>query len=174
MRHQKAISRALLVAGTIAGAFALTASSTIAAPDQNPPAGFSNNVTFVLPKDIKWMGKEGRLQTAILFGDPKESGPYAVLYKWYPGNFSKPHFHDQTRWGYVISGTWWVSAATTPDESTTYPMHAGTFVTDLANKVHWDGDRASDKEPAVVLVTGMGPVKTVEVDENGAPLPPKR
>jgi quercetin dioxygenase-like cupin family protein len=171
MRHQKTLPLALLAATAIASAMGLAAGTTKAATDETPPASFSNNVTFVLPKDIKWVGKEGRLQTAILFGDPKENGPYGVLYKWYPGNFSKPHFHDQTRWGYVISGTWWVSSANVPDESTTYPMHAGTFVTDLANKVHWDGDRASDKEPAIVLVTGIGPVRTVEVDGKGNALP---
>ena len=147
---------------------------TMAAPDKTPPASFSNNVTFVLPKDIKWTGKEGRLQTAILFGDPDKQGPYGVLYKWYPGNFSKSHFHDQTRWGYVISGSWWVSSANVPDESTTYPMHAGTVVVDLANKVHWDGNRSGEKEPAVVLVTGTGPVKTIGVDENGKPLPARQ
>lgn len=174
MRYRMIMSRTLSIAAIITSAFALTAGTTTAAPDETPPAGFSKNVTFVLPNDIKWTGKEGRLQMAILFGDPKESGPYAVLYKWYPGNFSKPHFHDQTRWGYVISGTWWVSASNVPDESTTYPMHAGTVVTDIADKVHWDGDRASDKDPAVVLVTGIGPVKTVEVDESGKPLPAKR
>lgn len=151
-----------------------TDADSVAAPDDTPPAGFSNDVTFVLPKDIKWMGKEGRLQTAILFGNPNKDGPYGVLYKWYPGNFSKPHFHDQTRWGYVISGTWWVSAANVPDEATTYPMHAGTVVVDLANKVHWDGNRASEKDPAVVLVTGTGPVKTIAVDEDGKPLSPKQ
>lgn len=174
MRYKKTAAQISFAVALIAGASAVTIGTTTAAPDETPPANFSNNVTFVLPKDIKWMGKEGRLQTAILFGDPKESGPYGVLYKWYPGNFSKPHFHDQTRWGYVISGTWWVSSANVPDENTTYPMRAGTVVVDLANKVHWDGDRASDKEPAIVLVTGTGPVKTVQVDENGKPLPPKR
>jgi len=167
MRLQKAI-------GIVTFMVASMASFATAAPDDVPPPGFSNNVTFVLPKDIKWSGKEGHLQTAILFGDPKESGPYGVLYKWYPGNFSKPHFHDQTRWGYVISGTWWVSSSNLPDEKTTYPMRAGTVVVDLANKVHWDGDRSSDKEPALVLVTGMGPVKTVGVDQSGKPVPEKQ
>jgi hypothetical protein len=32
--------------------------------------------------------------------------------------------------------------------------------------------RAGEKEPAIILLTGMGPVKTVQVDENGKPLPP--
>jgi hypothetical protein len=49
-------------------------------------------------------------------------------------------------------------------------MHAGTFVTDVANTVHWDGARAGEKEPAVLLLAGMGPVKTVMVDSTGKPL----
>jgi hypothetical protein len=48
----------------------------------------------------------------------------------------------------------------------------GTFSTDVANTVHWDGARTGEKEPAVILLTGMGPVRTVQVDENGKPLPP--
>jgi hypothetical protein len=40
-----------------------------------------------------------------------------------------------------VSGTWWVSSSNVYDERTTYPFHAGTFSTDVANTVHWDGAR---------------------------------
>ena len=43
-----------------------------------------------------------------------------------------------------------------------------------ANTVRWDGARTEEKEPAIILLTGMGPVKTVQVDENGKPLTPRR
>lgn len=82
-----------------------------------------------------------RQQTAVLYGDQSKEGPYGVLIKWAPGAFSRPHFHDQTRWIYVVSGTWWVSSSNVYDERTTYPFHAGTFSTDVANTVHWDGAR---------------------------------
>ena len=139
--------------------------------DPQGPEPERGNVPFVLPKDIKWTGDPTRSQTAILYGDPSHEGPYGLLIKWYPGNFSRPHFHDQTRHIYVVSGTWWVSSSNVYDERTTYPFHAGTFSTDVANTVHWDGCRTGESEPAVILLTGIGPVKTVSVDENGRPLP---
>jgi len=72
----------------------------------------------------------------------------------------------------VISGTWWVSTSNVYDEKTTYPVHAGTVAIDTANTVHWDGARTGEKEPAVLVLVGMGPVKTVQVDENGKPKAP--
>src|SRR4029434_381964 len=143
--------------------------ATLADPEGKPPD--PGHIPFVLPKDIKWTGDPMRQQTAVLIRAQSREGPYGVLIKWAPGAFSRPHFHDQTRWIYVVSGTWWVSSSNVYDEKTTYPFHAGTFSTDVANTVHWDGARTGEKEPAVILLTGMGPVKTVQVDESGKPMP---
>ena len=44
---------------------------------------------------------------------------------------------------------------------------------DMANTVHWDGARAGEKEPAVIVLSGMGPVKTIQVGADGKPLPPQ-
>ena len=143
----------------------------------NDPAGplpDPTHIPIVLPKDIKWNGREGRQQQAVLFGDSSKPGLYGVAIKWYPGNFSRPHMHDQERYAYVVSGTWWVSTSNVYDEKTTYPVHAGSFVIDKANTVHWDGARVGEKEPAVLVLVGMGPVKTTQVDENGRPKAPTR
>ena len=75
------------------------------------------------------------------------------------GQLSQPHFHDQERYAYVISGTWWVSTSNVYDEKSTYPVRAGTVAIDAANTVHWDGARLGEKEPAVLVLVGMGPVK---------------
>jgi len=136
------------------------------------PAPDPTSVTMTLPKDIKCTGAEGKQQMCYLYGDPAKPGPYMVMYKWYPGNFSKPHFHDKERWAYVVSGTWWVSTSNVYDERTTYPVRAGTVAIDTANTVHWDGARVGEKEPAVLVLSGMGPVKTIQVDETGKPKPP--
>lgn len=143
----------------------------------NDPVGPKPDPTHVptkLPQDIKWTGQVGKQQMAVLFGDPNKPGLYGVIYKWYPGNFSRPHFHDQDRFAYVISGTWWVSTSNVFDEKLTYPIHAGTVSEDVKNTVHWDGCRTGEKEPAVLELVGIGPVKTVQVDENGNPLPPRQ
>jgi len=140
--------------------------------DPEGPLPDPAHIPMVLPKDIKWTGQEGRQQQGLLFGDPNKAGLYGVVIKWYPGNFSQPHFHDQERYAYVISGTWWVSTSNVYDEKNTYPVRAGTVAIDKANTVHWDGARVGEKEPAVLVLVGMGPVKTVQVDETGKPKPP--
>jgi quercetin dioxygenase-like cupin family protein len=128
-----------------------------------------SHLPLVVPGDVKCTGTAGVQQTCTLFGDPGKAGLYGVIYKWWPGHFSKPHFHDQDRYAYVISGTWWVSTSNVYDERTTYPVHAGTVAIDVKNTVHWDGARIGENEPAVLELVGIGPVKTVEVDERGKP-----
>ena len=165
-------SRGYLFAGLIIAALgllggALLAAARPAAPDLNPAA-----IRILTPDQIKWDDDTARGEgTAVLAGDPNKPGLYGVIIKWYPGNFSQPHFHDQERYAYVISGTWWVSTSNVYDEKTTYPVRAGTVAIDKANTVHWDGARQGEKEPAVLELVGMGPVKTVQVDENGKPKP---
>jgi hypothetical protein len=41
-------------------------------------------------------------------------------------------------------------------------MHAGTFVTDLAKGVHWDGAKDED---AVIVIIGEGPATDTPVAE---------
>jgi quercetin dioxygenase-like cupin family protein len=139
------------------------------------PAGAApdpTHIPIVLPPNIKWTGNVGRSQSATLYGEPNTPGsPYGVLMKWYPGNFSRPHFHTAPRWIYVVSGTWWVSSSSVYNEKLTYPVPAGSFVQDMVNTVHWDGSRAGDKEPAVLLITGIGPAANTAVDENGKAVP---
>lgn len=140
----------------------------------NDPAGAPpdpKNIPFVLPKDIKWTGRPGQQETANLYGDPTKPGPYAILIKWYPGNFSRPHTHDKVRQIYVVSGTWWVSSSSVFDVRKTYPLHAGSQSTDEAGAIHFDGARKGEKEPGVILLAGIGPVNSVSVDENGKPIP---
>lgn len=155
------ISRTILCLGLAAG-FCAAATAQPVKPDPT-------HLPYVLPDNIKWSGKpDGPMQQAVLFGDPNKPGPYGVLIRWNPGNFSRPHFHSTDRWGYVVSGTWWVSTSNTYDDSKMYPLPAGTFATDIANTVHYDGAKAGGP-PAIIEVVGMGPVTTVSVDENGKP-----
>jgi len=157
--------------------FAQNAGPAAGAPDvvtvNDPPGPPPNpaNIPFVLPKDIKWTGRPGQQETANLYGNPNQPGPYAILIKWYPGNFSRPHTHDKVRQIYVVSGTWWVSSSSVFDVRTTYPLHAGSTSTDEAGAIHFDGARKGEKEPGVILLAGVGPVNSVSVDENGKPIP---
>ena len=162
----------ILAAGVAAAGLGLTAYAQATGTTISDPVGpvpDPAHVPFVLPQDIKWNGTYGVQQTAILYGDPSKPGPYTLVYRWFPGHFSQPHFHDQPRWAYIVSGTWWVSSSNVYDERTTYPLHAGTFTIDVANTVHWDGARTGEKEPAVIVLSGIGPVKTIQVDADGKP-----
>jgi hypothetical protein len=63
----------------------------------------------------------------------------------------------------VLAGTWWVGAGNKFDPANlTVPMKAGTFVTDFANGVHWDGAKDED---ATVLIVGEGPATGTLVEE---------
>jgi hypothetical protein len=65
-----------------------------------------------------------------------------------------------------------VSSSSHYDPKNTYPMPAGSVVKDVANTIHYDGARAGGP-PAVLELVGMGPVKTIQVGEDGKPLPPR-
>ena len=125
----------------------------------------SNNVIFAKDKDLKWYNDpayKGELQ-ANLFGDPNKPGIYGILVRWPAGQFSRPHFHSQDRFVYVVSGTWWVSSDDVFDPNKTTPMPAGSFVVDLGNKVHWDGAKKETGDTVLELV-GMGPVVSQKVN----------
>lgn len=117
------------------------------------------HIPIVFGKDIKWKNGEGESR---LFGDSSKPGIYGVLIKWLPGHNSRPHFHSTDRYIYVVSGTWWVSASTTYDKSKMYPIPAGSFVTDIANTVHWDGAKESTG-PCLLLLVGEGPMHTTSL-----------
>jgi quercetin dioxygenase-like cupin family protein len=122
------------------------------------------HIRIVFGKDIKWQNGEGQ---SLLFGDPDKPGIYGVLIKWLPGHHSKPHFHSTDRYVYVVSGTWWVSASATYDTSKMYPVPAGSFVTDIANTVHWDGAKAG-RGPCLLMLVGEGPMHTTQLLQPGA------
>ncbi len=88
-------------------------------------------IQMTLPKDIKWTDN-GKSATAILAGDPNKPGLYVELTKWHAGNMSRPHFHPNDRYIYVIQGPWWVGTGTKYDPDTTVAMPTGSYVTHFA------------------------------------------
>jgi quercetin dioxygenase-like cupin family protein len=121
-------------------------------------------VAYTLPDQYKWRDPTGAAGTnqVILQGDPTKAGPYVVLNRFKPGNFSKPHFHPNDRFITVVKGTWWVATGNKVDKDSMVPMPAGSFVTHFAKQIHWDG--AKDEE-AWVLIVGEGPGTLTLADE---------
>lgn len=93
--------------------------------------------------------------------------PYGVVQTWAAGRYSSPHYHPHPRYIYVLSGTWWTSSSTYRDTRLTYPMVAGSFVTDLPKGIHWDGNRIGDPNLTRLYITGVAPATNQAVDEDG-------
>jgi quercetin dioxygenase-like cupin family protein len=121
-------------------------------------------VIYTLPDQYKWRDPTGAagVNQVVLHGDPTKSGPYVVLNRFKPGNFSKPHFHPNDRFITVIKGTWYVGTGNKWDKDATIPVKAGGAVTHFGKEVHYDG--AKDEE-VVVLITGEGPGTSTQVEE---------
>lgn len=87
---------------------------------------------------------------------------YIVLVKWAPHHMSHPHWHPHDRFITVLSGTWWVGTGAKFDPERTVPMPAGSFVTDFAKGVHYDG--AKDQEVTLEIV-GDGPATATPAEQ---------
>ena len=149
----------------MAGAVVACTGAVAAGALADPPADV---MQIVRDADVKWTsGRFGAgLQTAILSGNPSQSGPYVVRVKFAPGTMSPPHFHPETRYILVLKGTWWVGAGPKWDRDATTPVSAGSLVVHYPNKIHYDG--AKDEE-VVLQIVGVGPSATTPVDELGQP-----
>ncbi|TMJ91763.1 MAG: hypothetical protein E6G78_02870, partial [Alphaproteobacteria bacterium] len=75
-------------------------------------------VVYILPEQYKWRDPTGAagVNQLVLHGDPTKNGPYVVLNRFKPGNFSKPHFHPNDRFIIVVKGTWWVATGNKVDK----------------------------------------------------------
>ena len=118
-------------------------------------------VSITLPDEIHWK-KAPNADTAVIQGDPSKPGIYIQLIKWHPGNMSRPHYHPEERYIYVVSGTWWIGVGPKYDPASTYPVSAGTYVIDHANEIHYDGAKEGD---CLLYIVGMGPSKTIPAEQ---------
>ena len=125
-----------------------------------------------LPDAIEWSAWSGgpphSAEVATLYGDLDEPGPYLVLMKWNPGYMSAPHFYATDRLSLVLSGTWWVNSGADFDPANAVAVSAGGFVRRLARTPHYDGVKRGAKEPAVIALFGIAPVK-FELSDPGKP-----
>lgn len=153
MSQFPALRRICLVTAALA---AFVTVGSVMAADQDPTA-----IKMTLPDKIPWVDNANSAR-AILAGDPSKPGLYVELLRWHAGHMSRPHFHPNDRYIYVISGTWWVGTGTKYDPNSTTPMPAGSFVTHYAKGIHYDGAKDAD---CVIEIVGMGPDTTTSAEK---------
>jgi hypothetical protein len=146
MKHARLMTTAIALSVAAAG---LSATSAAEQP-LNPKA-----IAIKLPDQIPWKrNAAGTNEVAVLIGDPAKPGLYVEMFKWLPGNMSRPHWHLNDRYITVLKGTWWVGTGNTFEPDTTVALPAGSYVTHFGKEVHYDG--AKDGE-AWLLIVGEGP-----------------
>jgi hypothetical protein len=157
------MQRLRLVTTAIALSLVASTASMISAAELDPKA-----ITITLPDQIPWKtNAEGTNASAVLLGDPTKPGLYVEMFKWLPGNMSRPHWHPNDRYITVLKGTWWVGTGNTFAPDATVPVPAGSYVHHFGKEVHYDG--AKDGE-VVLLVVGDGPETATLASK--APPPP--
>ena len=156
--------RNLLVAPLLAAAAASLRTGTA-------EAGVDPSMTQVVQADaIPWKQlynfPEGTAEQAPMFSMVSEPGQYFVLIRWHPGYMSAPHYYETDRLCVVLSGTWWVASGEDFAPETTVPVTAGGFVRRVARTPHYDGVKRDAKEPAIIAISGIGPIHYHLTDPN--------
>jgi hypothetical protein len=71
---------------------------------------------------------------------------------------SAPHWYETDRLCVVLSGTWYVASGEDFDPEKSLPAPEGSFVRRVARTPHYDGVIRSAKQPAVIALSGIGPI----------------
>ncbi len=150
------LQRLIFPALAVAALLPVTASRAADRPDPKL-------VSVKLPDEIQWRKSENA-DTANIQGDPSKPGLYIQLIRWHPGHMSRPHYHGEERYIYVVSGTWWIGTGPKWDPNNTYPAPAGTYVVDHPGEIHWDGAKPETGD-CVLEIVGMGPSTTTPAEQ---------
>ena len=126
-------------------------------------AGVDPAMTILMrPEEIPWKPlynfPPGMAESAAMFGAIGEPGQYFVLIRWRPGYMSAPHWYESDRLCVVLSGTWYVASGEDFAPDAAVPAPAGSFVRRVARTPHYDGVRRGAAEPAVIAISGLGPI----------------
>jgi hypothetical protein len=126
-------------------------------------AGVDPTMTIIKrPDEIPWQPlynfPPGMAESAIMYGAIDAPGQYFVLIRWHPGYMSAPHWYETDRLYVVMSGTWYVASGEDFAPDATVPVPAGSFVRRVAKTPHYDGVKKGAPEPAIIAISGIGPI----------------
>lgn len=106
------------------------------------------------------------VHTTILSGDPSKPGLYTIRLTVPPHTTIQAHTHKDERSAVVVSGTWYFGYGTKAGPAALKPLPPGSFYTEPAGEAHF---AATQDEPVVVYITGLGPTDTIYIDPNDEP-----
>ena len=112
-------------------------------------------------EELEWTVRENGTSFVVLEGDPQSEGFYIQRIRFPSGSGTRPHYHDKDRYVTVMSGTWYTAIGAEGDHDDMVPLGPGSYMKHPAGGVHFD---AAGDEEVVVEIRGMGPVKTVYLE----------
>ena len=126
-------------------------------------AGVDPAMTIIKrPDEIPWKPlynfPPGMAKSASMFGAIDAPGQYFIMIRWHPGYMSAPHWYETDRLCVVLSGTWYVASGEDFAPDATVPAPAGSFVRRVAGTPHYDGVKKGVGEPAIIAISGIGPI----------------
>ena len=100
-------------------------------------------VQIKTPDQFKWRNQSMQPpNNAVLLGDPAQAGSLFVhINSFVPGKFGEAHYHPNDRYVLVIDGAPWRGTGNVVDPAHATRVPKGTFMTEQAGKVHWDGTK---------------------------------
>jgi quercetin dioxygenase-like cupin family protein len=146
----------------------LTAAAASLAPVADALELDPGAVNFVTPEQMKWRDPSDQSPTngVRLLGDQNKPELFININKFKPGRMGNPHHHPNERYITVIDGAPWRGTGTVVDPANATRVPKGTFMTDHAGKVHWDGTK---DESGAYLIVGIGPATQTEVPKAPGP-----
>ena len=86
----------------LAAAMGLSAPSRASISDVARADVDAKAISIVPFDQLKFEGKPGHAQSAVVFGDPDGDGLYGIVIKWPPHTGSRPHIHLHDRYVTVL------------------------------------------------------------------------
>jgi quercetin dioxygenase-like cupin family protein len=144
-------------------ALTLICSAALAAAQGTPTQG-AQHAVIVLPDRVTWAAGPPSLpagaRAAVMEGDPKQEGPFAMRIQLPDGYRIPPHFHSAAERVTVIKGTFRLGMGDKFDQSALNSLPAGAYVSMEPGTHHF----AQAKGNTIVQINGVGPWKLTYVN----------
>jgi hypothetical protein len=115
--------------------------------------------------DMPWQKNPDGSQFIYLVGHPDKPGLFILLAKDIPGYKNLPHYHNNAVFVTLLNGTFNVGYGNTFDRKNAIKTKAYNFLVNPPDVVHFEWTETG----ATTQIIGIGPWKTIYVDEKGKP-----